>query len=550
MGNTAPIEIQVAKEELVRINDLLPAPRLLIGGLAVQRYVVTRKSKDIDLVCDYEEARRLARSLYPSHEWDVVEVNDDAYRPSFHITHHHKPVGEILFGPKVTERAPYSFIDWDTLMQNATPYVFQGVPLLNIQIPCCSDLAYTKLISFLSRSRDKVAKRLNDLEDLADLSNHREFSTRDLLAMISRTGAEKYVHDGFVLDDNEEAIFSKSSIRRQASIFSPREQDRALANRSPLTLDQARELRNALHQLFSDNPPSSQHKLILGVCLLKDGGYGVRVDVICRTLVIDEEIKQAVLKVTNGYCEIATLSDVMLLSGGETVSSQVLPLRIGQSITTPDGQGYGSIGLFVRKPNDDAAYFLTCAHVLAQPDGVDPASHDVYAVGPQDTRFKIAEWFLIRPKDLPTQDTLLAMARVLPSIPLDLTGAPTIQPRVGSQIDSGSLLGQVVKKVGRSSGMTQGQVTAVDVEIVGFKYLGREAAKLDGLIEVTSPASHPFAAPGDSGSAVISETGELVGLVVASSVKQTGSKAANATYIVPIQSIMKRLNIELMIDGG
>lgn len=181
-----PITIQIAKEELVRINATLKQPKLLIGGLAVQRYITTRDSKDIDIVCTHSEANDLIKILYPSHNWDVQEVNDDDYRPSFLITHQYKDIGEIIIGPKITERSPYKFINWEELYQNALPYKFRKSNLGNILIPTCSGLAYTKLIAFLGRNITNIEKRLNDLQDLVDLSNHALFSSRDFLFFIKK----------------------------------------------------------------------------------------------------------------------------------------------------------------------------------------------------------------------------------------------------------------------------------------------------------------------------------------------------------------------------
>ena len=52
------IDLEVAKRQLVSINDYLKERHLLIGGLAVQRYVPTRDSRDIDLVCTYDLRER------------------------------------------------------------------------------------------------------------------------------------------------------------------------------------------------------------------------------------------------------------------------------------------------------------------------------------------------------------------------------------------------------------------------------------------------------------------------------------------------------------
>ena len=67
-----PIDIAVAKEQLVRIDSALDSPHLLIGGLAVEQYYKGRDSKDIDLVCDFKTAKFLLK-LYPTNDWHIED---------------------------------------------------------------------------------------------------------------------------------------------------------------------------------------------------------------------------------------------------------------------------------------------------------------------------------------------------------------------------------------------------------------------------------------------------------------------------------------------
>ncbi|MDJ0617778.1 MAG: tetratricopeptide repeat protein [Calothrix sp. MO_192.B10] len=214
-----PIDIEIAKHELVRINEKLSQPHLLIGGLAVQRYVVTRDSKDIDLVCEHPIIISLLKELYPLHDWKIEEPRDNSYRPCYTIRHRYENYGEIILGPKPKERQAYDFIDWDYLLENGIQYEFQGKALQNIVIPACSDLAFTKLISFLDRDKDKLDKRKNDLQDLTNLSNKDEFSINNFIDLIKMSGAESFIQENWVLSDEEESIFCNSSIRRQDEIF-------------------------------------------------------------------------------------------------------------------------------------------------------------------------------------------------------------------------------------------------------------------------------------------------------------------------------------------
>jgi nicotinamidase/pyrazinamidase len=214
-----PIDLEVAKSQVARINAALDKPHLLIGGLAVNRYVPIRNSKDIDLVCEYGVAQRLVKTLYPSDTWTVEEVHDDSYRPSFRVTHQSEDFGEIVFGPKILEREPYSFIDWDLLLKNGESFEYQGKILDKIMIPACPELAFTKLISFLGRDRLLTMKREQDLDDLTELSNNKKFTSVAFLAAILRARAYDYILTNFELSPSEHNVFERSTIFRQNALF-------------------------------------------------------------------------------------------------------------------------------------------------------------------------------------------------------------------------------------------------------------------------------------------------------------------------------------------
>ncbi|MEP7352784.1 MAG: hypothetical protein ABI824_06090 [Acidobacteriota bacterium] len=172
-----PIGRAAAKSELTRINALLKHPHLLIGGLAVQQYHTVRNSQDIDLVCNFETAQTIVAQLYNSLDWKVVEKHEDEYRPSFEITHKFKAseVGTIIFGPKISERESYQYIDWTALLKGAKPFRSGDKEFSNILVPQAHALAYTKFVSFLGR-RGVAAKIEADLTDFVDLTNHEGFS--------------------------------------------------------------------------------------------------------------------------------------------------------------------------------------------------------------------------------------------------------------------------------------------------------------------------------------------------------------------------------------
>lgn len=192
-----PIERAIAKEEIERINEISETNLLLIGGLAVQQYCPSRDSKDIDLVCDFDLARKILADLYPTKDWKIYEPNYDDYRPSYRIKHKFEDKGTIIFGPKIIEREGYDYIDWDYLKDNSRPFsARQGRPLEKILIPSAEALAYTKLISYLFRTGNDV-KITQDLKDFVDLTNYDDFSSSRFYDLIRRSKAEEFIFKNF-----------------------------------------------------------------------------------------------------------------------------------------------------------------------------------------------------------------------------------------------------------------------------------------------------------------------------------------------------------------
>jgi hypothetical protein len=89
-------------------------------------------------------------------------------------------------------------------------------------------------------------------------------------------------------------------------------------------------------------------------------------------------------------------------------------------------------------------------------------------------------------------------------------------------------LGQSVQKMGRTTGLTQGTVTQIDVT-VNVDYAGRKARFEDQVF--TSPMSNP----GDSGSTILDMDRKIVGQLFAGS--------SQVTILTPIQRILGRFNV-------
>jgi HAD superfamily phosphoserine phosphatase-like hydrolase len=170
------IEIAEAKRQLSLISEKLQSPFMLIGGLAVNQYVPTRNTQDIDLICDHNTLRDFLGELYPTNDWIMDDKNEDEYRPCYHVTHRHKEDYPIIkFGPKLIERDAYQSLPWESLKKRSRPFRYSKLVLDNILVPSPESLVYTKMVSFIGRDITSLIKIQQDLSDIRDLINNDDF---------------------------------------------------------------------------------------------------------------------------------------------------------------------------------------------------------------------------------------------------------------------------------------------------------------------------------------------------------------------------------------
>jgi SAM-dependent methyltransferase len=180
------VPVAHASDELKRINEFLDKPHLLIGGLAVNQHFRPRTSEDIDLVCPASTVDAMIKQLYPTRYFIHQEINWDSYRPAWVIKERREGGRTTYIGPKIMEREPYEFVDYDWLLQHAKPYRFsRDEKLANIMVPTVEAMALLKLLSLSNRLISKPEKGEQDLVDFVDLINQSEFKPNvffDLLA--------------------------------------------------------------------------------------------------------------------------------------------------------------------------------------------------------------------------------------------------------------------------------------------------------------------------------------------------------------------------------
>ncbi|GAA1719944.1 hypothetical protein GCM10009809_14630 [Isoptericola hypogeus] len=230
------------------------------------------------------------------------------------------------------------------------------------------------------------------------------------------------------------------------------------------------------------------------------------------------------------------------LAAGET--DRVRPLRPGVSIAHVDVTA-GTLGAFaVRAAEPDARYVLSNFHVLAgSPSAqvgdvvVQPGPADG-GRAPEDRVGTLAQVAPLAPGEPATVDAALALldegVGIDPTYPV---GAVTTTAEAAG--------GESVAKIGRTTALTAGTVTAIELDDVVVGY-GEELGVLsfDGQIEVESSGDGPFSRGGDSGSLVYREDGVALGLLFAGS-ETGGANGTGLTYCNPIGSVLDTLGVTL-----
>ena len=224
---------------------------------------------------------------------------------------------------------------------------------------------------------------------------------------------------------------------------------------------------------------------------------------------------------------------------GET--GRTRPLRPGVSIAHVDVSA-GTLGAFVHKGG--VVHALSNYHVLSgtpqaevgdlilQPGPADGGQ------APDDRVGTLAARVDLVPGRDATVDCALALLddqEVDPTYPVGLITATAV-----------ALGGEKVAKIGRTTSITRGHVTAIELDNVVVGY-GEELGEIsfDNQIEVESTGRGPFSRGGDSGSLVYREDGVALGLLFAGS-ESGGENGSGLTYINSIDAVLDALGVTLV----
>lgn len=71
----------------------------------------------------------IIKKLYPSLAWNKIDKNDDEIRPSYEIVNRANSELVIRFGPKILQRQPYEFLDWNILFKGSKRFSYKNAEL-------------------------------------------------------------------------------------------------------------------------------------------------------------------------------------------------------------------------------------------------------------------------------------------------------------------------------------------------------------------------------------------------------------------------------------
>lgn len=238
------------------------------------------------------------------------------------------------------------------------------------------------------------------------------------------------------------------------------------------------------------------------------------------------------------YLDRATGGDVDI-----RVTGAIRPCRaLAMGISTAHVRGaIGTLGFFARRTADGRVGFVSNNHVIAAEDeGVD--GDDVVVVengaGPRVVGKLSGDYPRLRSGST-TVDC--AFAQLIDGIDFDATlGGGEIL--ASNPVDAAGHL--AVRKVGRSSGRTEGKVSAFALTDVVVDY-SFGSVLFHEQIEIESLTTEPFSLPGDSGSLIFTVDRQPLALLHAGSAIG-GVTNAGLTYANPLSAVFEALGVTLL----
>ncbi len=247
---------------------------------------------------------------------------------------------------------------------------------------------------------------------------------------------------------------------------------------------------------------------------------------------------ERILEVAHGEASVRVVG--RLVKQQAVPHGRVRPLQIGCSL----GHSHmtaGTLGCFVQVDGQAEPCILSNNHVLADENRV-PLGKPVLQPGPIDGGTSPGDDVAVLSKFEPLNasgknlvDAAVAALHAGISADFDvLAGLGTLDGTRDEPLEGE----EIVFKLGRTTGLTRGRVSAFEIDDVWIRYdLG--VIGFDRQIEIAPLEGKPFSLGGDSGSVIVDEELRAVGLLFA-------GNDVDVTYANPIQTVLESLGARLL----
>ena len=327
---------------------------------------------------------------------------------------------------------------------------------------------------------------------------------------------------------------------------------RELKNSLPLHLERTFAARRGVARATAAvADAASRHRarpsFFLGVSATSKNDYCLAVRLQDRALEKSALVEEISAK-ARGEVDVRYVGQIRARAGSPWYRSKQRPLLIGSSVGYL-ASGYimaGTLGCFVRKAGP-SLYVLSNNHVLAdenrygvgkpivQPGPLDGGSATTDRVA------KLSAFVKLTPGATNFVDC--AIARVDAGITGDhalLKGIGKLAGVITRELE----IRDKVHKVGRTTGVRHGRVTAVELDgvVVGYD-IGN--LSFDNQIEIEGTGTRSFSDAGDSGSLIVDDEFMAAGLLFAGG-DHGGRNGKGLTYGNPIRAVLSKLKVALV----
>ncbi len=333
-----------------------------------------------------------------------------------------------------------------------------------------------------------------------------------------------------------------------------------------MLLDSARGLKQALTETvlapFAANAPTVrtfaipagpmsalaavQPSIALGISQRAGNEFEIAVRCQRRELMTGKEVAQ-IRKRAKDEVNIRYIGSVIKRAATPWTRQRHRPLQLGISVAHAEVTA-GTLGAFVRNKGETDTLLLSNNHVLANEnrgkigDAVIQAGALDNGSDPADRVATLAGMVRLKKTGSNTIDVAIAK----------LEGAIEFEPRsirgLAKLVGLGSAFVELdteVAKLGRTTGLTRGRVTAFEVGplIIEFK---TGFYSFDGQIEIEGSGDEPFSQGGDSGSLILEAGPRLAVALLFVGTELGGANSQGLTYANPLRTVLDALKVDLV----